>query len=147
MILNKDDTCFQIQFDLCICTESVIVQLHFHQLWSLCDLWFKRYLAKYVKVQKICYRTLSLYHCIHFILVSNCSHFQEISNGLFDKGIARYHCIMVDMTPLWVSYIKSLTASYVTVMTNLVEQFLFTTKVSHQSYGCKLFAGHLLINC
>ena len=82
---------------------------------------------------------------IYFILVSNCSHFQEISNGLFDKGIARYHCIMADMTPLWVSYIKSLTASYVTVMTNLVEQFLFTTKVSHQQTFCRSPVNQLLI--
>ena len=44
--------------------ESVIVQLHFHQLWSLCDMWLKRYLTKYVKVQKICYLiySLSLYN-------------------------------------------------------------------------------------
>ena len=49
------------------------------------------------------------------------------------------------MTPLWVSYIKSLTASYVTVMTNLVEQFLFTTKVSHQQTFCRSPVNQLLI--
>ena len=46
MILNKGDTCFQFQYDICISMESVIVQLHFHQLWSLCDLWFKIILNK-----------------------------------------------------------------------------------------------------
>ena len=37
-ILSKDDTCFQFQYGLCICMESAIVQLHFHQIRSLYDL-------------------------------------------------------------------------------------------------------------
>ena len=36
--LGKDDTCFQFQYGLCICMESVIVQLQFHQNWLLHDL-------------------------------------------------------------------------------------------------------------
>ena len=31
--LSKDDTYFQPQYDSCICIESVIVQLRFHQIW------------------------------------------------------------------------------------------------------------------
>ena len=50
--LSEDDTCFQFQYYLCICMDSVIVRLGFHQIWLLCDLWFKRYWTKCVSVAK-----------------------------------------------------------------------------------------------
>ena len=36
--LSKDVTCFQFQYGLCICMESAIVQLRFHQIWPIYDL-------------------------------------------------------------------------------------------------------------